>query len=66
MKIVNTILAELIRQGKVTVDIPGLDAGELKRLADGEAQRVLRRIGEILGCDELTDSERVAMIRDYL
>ncbi len=66
MKIVNTILAELIRRGHVTVDIPGLDAGELKQLADGEAQRVLRKIGEILGCDELTDSERVAMIRDYL
>ncbi len=65
MKIVNTILAELIRQGKVTVDIPGLDAEELKRLADGEAQRVLRKIAGILGCDELSDSERVAMIRDY-
>ncbi len=65
MKIVNTILAELIRQGKVTVDIPGLDAEELKRLADGEAQRVLRKIAGILGCEEITDSEKIAMICEY-
>ncbi len=65
MKIVNTILAELIRRGQVTVNIPGLDADELKQLADGEAQRVLRKIGEILGCDELTDSEKITAIRGY-
>ncbi len=65
MKYLNMILANLIRKGEVTVNIPGLDMDDLKQLADGEAQRVLRKIGEILGCDELSDSERVAMIRDY-
>ncbi len=66
MKIVNTILAELIRQGKVTVDIPGLDMDELKKLANGEAQRVLRKIAETVACDELTDAEKFTMIRDHL
>ncbi len=66
MKIVNTILAELIRQGKVTVDIPGLDMDELKKLANGEAQRVLRKIAETVACDELTDAEKITMIRDHL
>ncbi len=65
MKYLDILLANLIRQGKVTVDIPGLDMGELRRLADSEAQRVLRKIAEILGCNELTDSEKVAMIRGY-
>ncbi len=65
MKIVNTILAELIRQGEVTVNIPGLDMGELKQLADGEAQRVLRKIAETVGCDELTDGEKITVIRGY-
>ncbi len=65
MKSLNMLLANLIRTGEVTVNIPGLDMDELKKLADGEAQRVLRKIGEILGCDELTDSEKVAMLRDH-
>ncbi len=65
MKYLDILLTNLIRRGEVTVNIPGLDMGELKQLADGEAQRVLRKIGEILGCDELTDSEKIAAIRDY-
>ena len=65
MKYLNIILANLIRQGEVTVNIPGLDMDELKKLADGEAQRVLRKIAEAVGCDELTDGEKIAMIREY-
>ncbi len=65
MKYLDTLLANLLRGGKVTVDIPGLDMGELRRLADGEAQRVLRKIAETVGCDELTDSEKVQILRGY-
>ena len=65
MKQFNIILANLIRRGAVTVDIPGVDINELERLADGEAQRVLRKIAGILGCEEITDSEKIMMIRDY-
>ncbi len=65
MKQFNIILANLIRQGAVTVDIPGVDLAELERLADGEAQRVLRKIAGILSCDEITDSEKIMMIRNY-
>ncbi len=65
MKYFNIILANLIRQGEVTVDIPGMDINELERLANGEAQRILRAIARVVGCDEITDSEKIMMIRDY-
>ncbi len=64
MKYLNMILANLIRKGEVTVNIPGLDMDDLKQLADGEAQRVLRKIAETVACDELTDAEKIAMIRE--
>ncbi len=65
MKIVNTILANLIRRGEVTVNIPGLDMDELAGLVDSETQRTLRKIAETVSCDELTDGEKIAVIRDY-
>ncbi len=64
MKYFNIILANLIRRGEVTVDIPGVDLDELERLADSEAQRALRKIAMTVASDELTDSEKVMMIRD--
>ncbi len=51
MKSFNIILANLIRQGEVTVNIPGVDLGELERLADSEAQRALREIGMTVASD---------------
>ncbi len=65
MKQFNIILANLIRQGEVTVDIPGVDLAELERLADSEAQRALREIAMTVASDELTDSEKIMMIRGY-
>ncbi len=65
MKIINIILANLIRQGEVTVDIPGVDLAELERLADSEAQQALREIAMTAASDELTDSEKIMMIREY-
>lgn len=66
MKQLNIILANLIRQGEVTVDIPGMDIDELERLADSEAQRTLRKIAMTVACDELTDSEKITMLRANL
>ncbi len=65
MQIVNTILANLIRRGEVTVNIPGLDMDELAGLVDSETQRTLREIAMTLACDELTDSEKIGMIRAH-
>ncbi len=65
MKQFNIILANLIRQGEVTVDIPGVDLAELERLADSEAQRALREIAMTVASDELTDSEKIMMLRAY-
>ena len=65
MKRFNIILANLIRQGEVTVEIPGVDLAELERLADSEAQQTLREIAMTVASDELTDSEKIMMIREY-
>ncbi len=65
MKHLNILLANLIRQGEVTVNIPGLDMDELAGLVDCEAQRTLRKIAETVGCDELSDSEKVQILRGY-
>ncbi len=65
MKYLDILLANLIREGKVTVDIPGLDMDELAGLVDSETQRTLRKIAETVGCDELTDGEKIAAIRGY-
>ncbi len=65
MKHLNILLANLIRQGEVTVNIPGLDMDELAGLVDREAQRTLRKIAETVGCDELTDGEKVQILRGY-
>ena len=66
MRQFNVILANLICQGEVTVDIPEVDINELERLADSEAQQILRKIAETVGRDELTDSEKIMMLRAHL
>lgn len=66
MKLLNTILAEQIRQGKVTVDIPGLDMDRLTEFLSGEAARTLREIAAIACAEEMTDGEKVRWIQERL
>lgn len=66
MKLLNTILAEQIRQGKVTVDIPGLDMDRLTEFLSGEAARTLREIAAIACAEEMTDREKVRWIQERL
>lgn len=66
MKLLNTILAEQIRQGKVTVDIPRLDMDRLTESLSGEAAQTLREVAAVACAEEMTDGEKVRWIQERL
>ena len=66
MKLLNTILAEQIRQGRVTVDIPGLDLDRLTESLSGEAARTLREVAAVACAEEMTDEEKIRWIQARL
>ena len=68
MKIANIILAELIRGGKVTVDIPGLDMDRLEKAIHGQSEQLLRTVAGIVFEDEsgASDSEKIKCLQELL
>lgn len=66
MKLLNTILAEQIRQGRVTVDIPGLDTDRLTEFLSGETAQTLREIAAVACSEEMTDGEKIRWIQERL
>lgn len=66
MKILNVILAEQIRRGRVTVDIPGLDMDQLSELLRSEAARTLAEVAAVACTEEMTAEEKVAWIQERL
>lgn len=66
MKLLDTILAQQIRQGRVTVDIPGLDTGQLTGFLRTEAARTLDEIADIACSEEMTAEEKVEWIQERL
>ena len=66
MTILQTVLANLIRSGKVTVEIPNLDMDELKKAVWNEAVDTLKAVKDIVWADEMTDTEKVVWIQERL
>lgn len=66
MKLLNMILVEAIRGGRVTVDIPGLDAGQLMEFLRSEAARTLEAVAGVACSEEMTAEEKVAVIQEML
>lgn len=66
MTILQTVLANLIRSGKVTVEIPNLDMDELKKAVWNEAVDTLEAVKDIVWADEMTDTEKVVWIQERL
>lgn len=66
MKLLNIILAEQIRRGRVTVDIPGLDMDRLMEFLHSEAARTLSEIAAVACEEEMTAEEKVDWIQDRL
>lgn len=65
-KLVNTIVAEQIRRGKVTVEIPGLDMDQLMEFLHSEAVRTLEEIAATACAEEMTAREKVEWIQARL
>lgn len=66
MKLLNNILAQQIRSGKVTVEIPGLDMNRLTEFLYSEAAYTLHEVAAIACCEEMTDEEKVLWIQERL
>ena len=66
VKLLNTILAEQIRQGRVTVDIPGLDMDRLTEFLSGQAAQTLREVAAVACAEEMTDEEKIRWIQARL
>ena len=66
MNILRTVLAELIRSGKVTVEIPNLDMEQLKAYLYNESRQTLQDISYLVYEEELTDAAKIKCIRERL
>ena len=66
MKLLNTILADCIRRGRVTVDIPGLDTDRLIKALHSEAVQTLKEIAAVACAEEMSAEEKVSWIQDRL
>ena len=60
------VLSTLIRNGKVTVETPDINMDELCRAVENRAERALDEIKGVVWAEELTDTEKVAWIRERL
>ena len=61
-----SVLSNLIRQGKVTLEVPNLDMDELRKAVWNEAEQTLDEIRGVVYEDEMTDEEKVRWIQNRL
>lgn len=66
MSTLQMVLSQLIRDGKVTVDIPDLDMEQLVNAVKNQSAWTLNCIAGYILDEELTDSEKVDCIRREL
>ena len=66
MKILQVVLSNLIRAGKVTVETPNLDMSKLSDAVWNYALEVLEEIEESAYKEAMTDAEKVERIQECL
>ena len=66
MKLLQNTLANLIRSGKVTVDIPNLDMDQLTQFLYSESAQTLRDIASVAYDDDLSPEHKIYIIQDRL
>ena len=66
MKLLQNTLANLIRSGKVTVDIPNLDMDQLTQFLYSESAQTLRDIASVAYGDDLSPADKIDIIQDRL
>ena len=64
MKQLDMILANMIRSGKVTVEIPGIE--HIEAVMQEESRQMLWEIAGIVFSDEMEDGEKIACLREML
>ncbi len=64
MKQLNIILANMIRSGKVTVEIPGIE--HIEAAMQEKSRQMLWEIAGIVFSDEMEDREKIACLREML
>lgn len=60
------VLSTLIRNGKVTVEIPDINMDELRQAVENRAEWALEEIKGIVYEEDMTDAEKVAWIQERL
>ena len=66
MKLLQNTLANLIRSGKVTVDIPNLDMDQLTQFLYSESAQTLRDVASVAYDDDLPPEDKIYIIQDRL
>lgn len=66
MTMLQFVLSTMIRNGKVTVEVPDLDMDELRKAVETRATSVLEEIKGIVCEEEMTDAEKVEWIQKRL
>lgn len=66
MTTLKSVLSNLIRQGKVTLEVPNLDMDKLRKAVWNEAEQALDEIRGVVYEEEMTDAEKVAWIQKRL
>ena len=66
MKLLQNTLANLIRSGKVTVDIPNLDIDQLTQFLYSESAQTLRDVASVAYDDDLSPEDKIYIIQDRL
>ncbi len=64
MKILDLVLGEMIRRGRVAVEIPGIE--HIEAAVREESFRRLWEIEQVVLCDEMEDREKIARVRALL
>ena len=66
MKLLQNTLANLIRSGKVTVDIPNLDMDQLTQFLYSESAQTRRDVASVAEYDDLSPADKIDIIQDRL
>ena len=64
MKQMDIILSNMIRSGKVKVEIPGIE--HIEAAMREESRRMLWEIAEIVFSDEMEDGEKIARLKEMV
>lgn len=66
MRLFNLLVAQAIRNGDIIVHTPDLDLEELERILHDRMMESMRRIAQVVYCDEMTDQEKVELLKDEM